>query len=712
MKADISSRLLPRPAAARPDADEIDLGQLFRTIWRGKFWILLTALIGLLLGGYYAFVVATPLYTATAAVALESRQEQVVDIESVMSGLSADQATINTEVEVFRSRELMGKLVRRLDLVRDPEFNTRLRPEPEYSLGKGIAWLRERIQGPQPARPELSDEAVFDKVIDRLLQAVAVSNVRQSYVFRITAVTEDPQKSARIANTLAELYIRDQLDVKFAATEKATEWLSERVSQLQVELEAAEAAAKEFNAGTDLVSAEALAGLNRQIKELRDRLSETRAAEAQARARIETLEAAAESGDFQEMARLANDRPLDRILRLTEADPASRTAFRDRFSQVLDRTRLEAERIAAQITALQNTIAQQETQIARQSADLVKLQQLQREAEASRLIYEYFLGRLKETSVQQGIQQADARLLSRAVVPLEPSEPRKPLIVAMALALVLGAMGGTGLVLLREFSQNTFRLPEDLENRTGYTVIGQVPAIPVRRRKNVLKYLTEKPASAAAEAIRNLRTSLLLSDIDRQPQIIMSTSSVPGEGKTTQSLALTQNLSGLGKKVLLIEGDVRRRTFAEYFDLNGHPGLLSLLSGEATLEEAAFRQPQLQADLLVGEKSSINAADIFSSVRFADLLKDLRKRYDYIIIDTPPVLAVPDARVIGQMVDAIMYTVKWDSTTHRQVQEGLKSFEGVNLRVTGLVLSQISPKGMKRYGYGDSYGSYGEYYER
>ncbi|OWU74233.1 chain-length determining protein [Loktanella sp. 22II-4b] len=695
---------------AREENGEINLGQIFRTLWRGKFWIILASLVTLLIGGYYAFVMAVPTYTATATVALESRQEQVVDIESVMTGLSGDQITINTEVEVIRSRELIGRLADRLNLAEDPEFNFWIRPKPAISLGVVIGLVRELILGPAPELPPPSAQTVRDSVINMVLGRIFVSNVRQSYVFEITAVTEDPEKSALIANTLAELYIRDQLDVKFAATEKATEFLTERVSQLQVELEAAESAAKAFNAGTDLVSPEALIGLNRQIKELRDRLGEARTAQAQAEARVTALEEAAAAADTERMAALANDRTLDRIATLMRNNPATgRASFDDRYEQIVARARLEADRNAAQIRALESTIAQQEAQIERQSGDLVRLQQLEREAEASRLIYEYFLNRLKETSVQQGIQQADSRLLSRAVVPLSPAAPRKSMI--LALSLVLGAFLGATLILAREFAQNTFRVAEEMEMRTGYPVIGQIPAIPARRRKNVLKYLTEKPTSAAAEAIRNLRTSLLLSDIDSPPQIIMSTSSIPGEGKTTQSLALSQNLSGLGKKVLLIEGDIRRRVFAEYFDIEGRQGLLAVLSGEVALEDVVFHEERMKADILVGEKSAINAADVFSSERFTRFLAELRQKYDYIIIDTPPVLAVPDARVIGQSVDAIIYTVKWDSTSHRQVLDGLKSFENVNLRVSGLVLSQINHRGMKSYGYGDGYGSYSGYYD-
>ncbi len=686
--------------------DEIDLGALFATLWRGKLWIVLCALTALVIGGYYAFGIATPVYTTTASVALESRQEQIVDIDSVMSGLSGDQVTINTEVEVLRSRRLIGKVVDDLGLVQDPEFNSTLRDMPIFTLGTLAKFIRRNIFGQTQSTTALSAQTIRDHVINAVLAKTTVSNVRQSYVFNISLVTEDPVKSARIANRLAELYVEDQIVLKFEKTAEATAWLTERVAELQIELETSESQLKEFSSNTDLTSPEGLIALNRQLKDLRDLQAETQAAAELSDARVAALNAALASGDPAQMSAAARSPQWDALV---ANDASNEGALEKLYGEIVARAALESSRLEAQRVAIGTSVAELENSIATQSNELVALQQLQRETEANRLIYEFFLTRLKETSVQQGLQQAESRILSYAVVPDAPSAPRKSII--LALSLVLGTMVGAGLVLLRELAQNTFRTAEDLEARTGLSVIGQIPLVPARSRRQVLQYLQDKPNSAFAEAVRHMRTSLLLANLDKAPQVIMSTSSIPGEGKTTQSIALAMNLAGLGKKVLLLEGDIRRRVMNTYFDIPEKRGFLSVMLGDVALDDAITRLPDLNIDVLLGSKSHTNAADVLASERFGAFLSALRAKYDHIIVDTPPVLAVADARIIGRWVDTTIYSVRWDAISHRQVLEGLRSLTQVDVKLAGVVLSQISPRGMKRYGYGASYANYHAYYD-
>ncbi len=689
------------------DEDTIDIGALIGTLWRGKWLIALVSACSLSLAIYYAYFVAVPTYTSTAVVILQTKQDNIVDLPSVAAGLSGGAVEVNTEVEVLQSRGLIKKVVERLNLVEDPEFNGRLR-EPSF-VGSSISSIRALLSSSDPAAaPEVDQEFVKNRTLENVTAAlrgrISVSNVRQSLVFNITVETQSPVKSAKIADTLAETYILNQIEVKFATTEQATEWLSNRVSELQVQLETAEKKVSDFTAQTQLVSIEGLQALERQIKDLRDRISNAELSQATLQTNLDELNGAQTP---EEKLEVANDAALTRIANGGLSSAANKTAFDMRFQTIINRAQIDSTRITQQLSALRQSETELTAQLEGQGQDLIALQQLTRESEATRLLYEYFLTRLKETSAQEGIQKADSRILSNAVVPGGPSAPRKSRI--MFLAMILGAMIGSGIVLLREFRTSTFRTAADLERHAGYTVLGQIPLIPALKRMDTLKYLSDKPTSAAAEAIRNLRTSLMLSNLDKKPQVIVSTSSIPGEGKTTVSLALAKFLSGMGKSVLLLEGDIRRRTLNEYFPTLPHTGIASVLNREVDFADAIHRPKGFEADVLAGEKTNVNAADIFSSETFKTFIAEMRKQYDFIIIDTPPVLVVPDARIIAQSADAILFSVKWDSTSKALLDESLRLFHNSNQRITGLILGQIDEKGMKKYGYGGAGGAYAAY---
>ncbi len=694
------------PVQGEPD-DQIDLMQLFATLWRGKWLILFCTIIASVLGLYYTVVVAEPRYAATTRLALQADNQQVVDIQSVVSGVSTDDQAINTELQIIKSRTLILDLIRDMDLTKDPEFNARLQDPPLISIRMILDWIGSYLNLPRPAPEAPTDQEIEIEVAKAVNSALSTLAQPDTFLIDIRFRTGDPDKSAEMANRLAKIYLDDQIRVKFDETEFAVDWLSERVKQLELELNDKEEAIKDLRAETELVSLEALEALNVRAKDIRERLDNASQIAINIAANSERIATLSVEGDFAAIAQEYGQPVLTRLAtKALEQGGSAEVAF---FAEL---ERLQAEdannlvRIVSQRDALRTSLELIQQEIKDQNADLVRLNQMVREAEAVRVLYETFLTRLKETTVQIGLQRSDSRILSEAV-PGEKVAPRSSLILAMA--IVFGGLIGVGIVLLRAMTQQGFRSADDLEQATGYTVMGQIPIMLFRRRMGLLDHLRNKPTSAASEAIRNLRTSILLSNIDTPPKVIMSTSSIPGEGKTTHSIALAHNLSGLGKKVLLIEGDIRRRTFDMYF--NGKPkgNLVSVVSEGMEISEALLSDEELGIDILMGGKSAINAADFFSSDKFKVFVERVREAYDFIIIDTPPVLVVPDARVIGHHADAIVYSVKWDFTSQYQVIDGLRQLSSVGLKVSGLVLSQISPRGMKRYGYGGRYGAYAGY---
>ncbi len=685
---------------------EIDFFTMVNVLWRGKLRLLIYMIIVGLLGGYYAVSVATPIYPAGAVVALATKQQQVLDIESVLSGGQGGSEAVNTEVEVIRSRNLITALVEDLNLVDDEEFNESLKESSGFNPVGAIKSVLGLGGDPK------TEAAIFNDVVDTVISVISVSNIRQSLVFTINVRTEDPDKSALIANTLADLYIQSSLNEKFIATEQASKWLSEKVAELKLELEASETKMKAFSDGTQLISAEALAGLSIQLKEMRERISDFDTKRVELEVKRNSINAAAQAKDYEQVVKLANNTRLATAFTELKAGNVEQATFDLQVSGIVSQIDFDISRLNTQRDSIAKAEVDFQAEINEQSADLIELQQLQREAQANGLLYESFLSRLKETAVQQGLQQADSRLLSSAV-PQEASSPKTLLIIL--LSSIIGLIIGSGILIVKEMRNNTFRTADDLESYTEYNVLGSIPKVVEAARDRILEYTQAKPTSVFAEAVRNLRTSILLSDVDNPPQVIMSTSSVPNEGKTTMALTLAQNISALNKKVLIIEGDVRKRVFKEYFKLDNPTGFVSVMADETAIDDAVYKSSELGADILIGEKPVVNAADLFSSVKFADLLEDLRKKYDYIIIDTAPVLSVPDARIIARHADVVIYSVRWNSTTKTQVKQGLSMFENLGLQIGGLVFNQIDGNEMKSYGYANQYGyAYGKddgYYE-
>lgn len=711
------------PPSIRTDSrNDVTLIGFLTVLWHGKWTIFALTLAAAFLGWFYAARMA-PIYTATAVVALEPNQQQIVDFQAVVPGLSGNEATVNTEIGVMRSRRLVGKLVDQLDMTGDPEFNAALRPKDESALSALIdpvvATISGTVQGLMQdfglveieertdTEPLLTER---DQTITAVGRVLSVSNEPDSYLFTITAETEFPRKSAAVANKLAELYVLDQIEVKAEATERATTWLSERVSTLQAELEQASAELNAFRSETQVVSPEQLAVLDVELRRMRERARGLEAKLAEEQARVAALEQASEAGDIEAMITAAGDPEFVRLGRMVASGELPRATFDARFQRELVVARQNRDRTEAQLASVQAAVAERSVQFDQQSADMIRLREFERNAEATRLLYEYFLQRMKETAVQEGIQESDSRILSYAVPSPEPVLPRTGLMITVS--AVLGLLIGSALVMLRESRHQGVRAASELEAATNHRVLAQIPLAPFGRQSNLFRYIAEEPSSAVAESVRALRTSLLISNIDAPPQVIMLTSAVPGDGKSSLSLALAQIMTGLEKRTLIIDCDIRRHGLTDQLGEHASPGIVSVLTGKADVQEAIFTT-DTGFDVLLGSDlraTSANAADLFSSERFKSLLARMRQQYDNIIIDTPPVLAVPDSQIIGKSVDAIVFAVRWNATPIAQVLASVGTLESNGLGVTGFALTRVDPAKIRRYDYGSYGNAYGEYY--
>lgn len=635
--------------------DEIDLGDLFKLFWRRKLLLFIALLLSTALGVFY--VQSLPnLYEAEAKLILESEEENASGLDALSQGLSDDDAELNSQIEVIKSRKLIGSVVTELELATDPEFVAHLR-EPSI-ISKSIRWVREKLGMSTNAEPPNP----YDSAIDQLTKNLSATIVPKTHVFKIRLETQNSDKSVAIVNALSAAFVGDQIEAKKASTEKAVIWLNQKVTVLGENLTAAEAKEADFRSQTERsVTEQDLMQSNQNLKVARGRY----------------------------------DSFVSSLERLT----GSRVPASDR-----DITRMNS--ILRDISELEGIVKAQ-------NDDLLQILQLQRESEAARNIYTQFANRLNEIEVQEGLHESDVRVLSAAVERPIATKPRKALTVLVF--GILGLLACATYILARKFMDRSFNDPVELQAALGIPVIGAIPTAPVSNRRKLLNYVLKRPSSGIMESIRDLRTSLISSKSGggnpshRMGTALLFTSSIPAEGKTTSSILLSLNAAALDKKVLLIECDLRRSTFRTYFGPQTKMGLLNCIQQDAGWESAIWSEPRTNADIIFGGASAgKNAGDIFASEDFANFIDRMRERYDLIVLDSPPVLPVPDARLIANHCDQIVYVVRSSSTPSSTVAAGLRLFDNMNLQVDGLVLTQLKKNaGYGSYGYG--YGS--EYYK-
>lgn len=740
----------PSPRSPMNTEAEFDLRELVRKLWRRKSILIAVTVLGTLTA--QLALLQMPLqYTAGSSVIVDPRENTVVDVEAVLSGLPADQETIESEIEVLMSRGLAERVVRKLALFEDPVFNERLQPLTGWARWKGYLSIDRVLPdsflemiGVSTEEIPLTEEEQLEKervsTIDTLLQKLSVGRVGRSRVIAISVTLPDAARAAAVANTVADLYIVEQLEAKFDATRRATEWLNERLTGLRSEVQKSEQAVESYRRQSGLVEGKGVTLASQQASELNSQLILARGKRAEADARLRQVQGLVSSSSSVESVAEVLASPLIQQLRSQEAEIQRRAA---ELSQEYGRKhprminiRAEIEDIRAKIagevnkivqglrnevavarareTALAGSMRSLEVRVASLNEREVQLRALEREAKANRTLYETFLSRFKETTEQQEFQKPDARVISRADRPSRASAPKKLLITFVA--LLLSAAAGVTIVFVLESLDQGFRSMEEIEAQTGVPGLGLIPALTglASLRKEPQDIILERPNSAFAESVRALHAGILLSNVDRPPKSVLMTSSLPSEGKTSLSISLARLVARSGtKRVLLVDCDLRRPLVHDHLGMDIAPGIVQLLAEDARLEDVLRRDEASGAYVLTAGGYSANPSDIITSDHFARLLTNLKEAFDLVVIDSSPVLAVSDSRILSRMVDKTVFVVRWADTRREVVRLGLKQVVEAGADIAGVVLSIVNVKKHARYGYGDSgyyHGRYRKYY--
>src|SRR6201996_3608195 len=728
--------VLTGPSAPKPPEDMIDLHHLWGMIRRRANVILGATILGTVLAAIFIFQL-TPRYTAEATVMLETRKNQMVDFTSLMAGLSGDQSVVRSEMEILKSRALADKVAEKLDIDNWPEFNPALRRPGFFdALLSPFGWVTNAIRSltTSSSAAALDNEARNrDRKaaeVSLLMNRMEITNDGRSYLIKIHAQSTNRNAAALIANTYVDFYLLDQIEAKFDAVKRATGWLNDQLDTLRGKVRDSEHAVEVYKDQNNLTQTTKGTTLSeQQLSELNSQLILATADRAQKESSLAQIR----TGTYDSAAVMNS--PLVEKLRTDEADLMHKKAeLSNRYqpshptmvnlqSQIDEIKHKIDEESSKTVRSLQGDVAAaraKESSLKEQLANLqkstnqegkldVQLRELQREADANKLLYENFLTKFKQTSSEEDIQQADARLVSSALPPRIPSFPKKAVLIGFSLLASL--LVGAGAAFILERLDNGFRNAEQVEKLLGVSTLGLVPGIV--RQELPQDVVVKRPTSQYSEAIRSIRTALRYSDVDNPPKVVLITSSLSGEGKTVFAPSLARSVARSGGKALLVDCDLRRPSVSKLLNVEGEPGVLDIFAEHPNPDALIRVDDESGMHYIPSKGGTANPQDLLSSQQMRGFLGRMRTRYDLVVLDAPPVLAVSDPIILSHFVDTTIYLVRWEATPRPIVTGDVKMLRANGGDIAGVVLSRVNTRKHATYGYGDSgyyYGRYSNYY--
>ena len=709
----------------------LDLPALW-AVFRRRFRLFLAAALATLALVVIVTFQMTPLYDAEARVIINSRETQALDYSSIIAGVSPDAAAVDTEVEVILSRRAASAVADELSLYDDPEFGV----DPEAQPGFFSRFLPTQVAG--DASEERLDR---ERTVERLLGAVSAERAGITYAISITATSQDPVKAAAIANAFAEQYLDDQLDQKFDTYARVNTYLSDAVAKGREEWRAAEDAVEAYRNETGLLSTEGTLLSEQQVGQLQAQLIVQEADLADKRSTLVTVNRRLALGAGVDAVSSVLASPLVTQLRAKQADVTRRLAeLETRYGPLhpqVDKAKSEATDVERQIDAeiarivsglesevqvaqnrvstLQARIGGLETDLGSDNAALVRLRELEREAEVAEANWQALRTRSRETAQLTDLAEADARISDPAAIPTGPAFPNKTL--NLALGMILGAAVGGAMVTLAEIFDNGLRTGEDVERHTGSKLVSMVPELSLSKlgSQTPQDYLVEKPLSAFAESYRTVRSALALQAEDT-PRVVAVTSAVSGEGKTVSALCLARIAALSGDRAIIVDCDLRRRVLSREVTLDEDGdgrGLAEVLAGAVPLRTAIRKDAKTELDILPVSEDRSGTGDLFGSARFKSLLEKLREGYDLVVLDTAPLTAVADTRLAVRAADAAVLFVRWKETPVPLVKSAAKVLAETGTPLTGAVLTRVDLRAQSGYTYEGSdryYTTHGKYY--
>ncbi|WP_343898117.1 GumC family protein [Craurococcus roseus] len=674
-----------------------------------------------------------PSFRASSTILLEARRVTPVKQEDTAANPPLSAEAVADELQVLQSRDLLEQLVQRLDLLQEPEFNRTLRPSRLIALANWGAefadsWAPAAVAGAlrdlallltERRDAEFSGTAL-DITVESLQRALQIRPIARSRAIQIGATAPTAEMAAAIANALADLYISSRTAQREAELRDVSNWVHSQLGQLRAQADASARAVVDFRVSHGLVRGIGRDDRNadlvlQDISDVASQLTAVRARQAEQKARLRQAEANMAAGNFDAFADVLNSRTIQ-TLRGQEAQVAGRSSelaarfgpghpsFAAAAAELTDirrRLSLEAGRILqgfrsdVRITeeneaALAQQLERLRAEVGRMNILEVRMQELQREADADRMLTESFLARARQISAEVGFREASARLVSRASLPRRPYSPNLLLLLPLSF---IGSLGAAGLVaLLRESASKGLRSFDELERRLGLVPLGMLP---LRRRSSGSAgdvFFNEAVAGFCAHLVRRPGGT--------RPQSVLITSTLPGEGKSTTARCLAAEAGARGMRVVLVEADLRRPMVGR--DGIVPRGLSDVLRGHAALDEVLRHVPERGHWVLPSGARPSNPTQLLTSEEMDRVLRRLEQTYDLVLVDSAPILVGGDVAALTRSVAETILLVRWGRTGWRAVAAALRRVAVAGGAVTGVVMTMVDTRKNAQYHHGEA----------
>jgi exopolysaccharide transport family protein len=707
-------------------ASSIDLFAILTAVLRR--WKLIAAItLSALIATYGMLKLVPSVYKSTVEILIYDPQRHIdVAVQKPISpfvdalGIEA----MSTEINIIKSKSVALRVAKELGLDRDPEFQppqNRLAALAEWlgfpGLGRADNDSAQTTSGTEEERAERLDEAA-----DALRARLQVWP--ESYIIFVSTTSQHPIKAQHLAATIANDYLASQREARQEALQRVATWLKGRVDDLQarvLETEASIAKLKAENGirdtGPNDVSERQIGELNTQLMTARAEVEEKRARLDQARHVIDT------NGDIQSIPELTASTVLTELrqkqteLNWRVADLQAKVgehhvqviAIRAELAGINREISAEAEHILGNMKNAYDIAVRREqsleTNLQRLTGALgnsetyVKLQQLRRVADADRNLYDSYLSQYNEMAQRRTLQDASARIVSPANLPRAPNSSRRKLLYGVG--AMLGLAGGFLLAFLLEYFRPGVKTGAEIEQFFGRPVVGIIPLVQHQKFRDapfnrLLNRIVDEPISHFSESVHAMRINLELSSAN--PKVILITSALPGEGKSTAAMLLAASSASSGKRTVLLDCDLRQQSTSETFRRRQEQGLSELLRGTAELMDVVTKDLATRAYVIPAGSMVPNAADLLMSQRMQDLIAELRGEFDYIVMDTSPLLPVVDALALATVADKVLVIVQWGQTPRTSISEAFKVLRPEVHRVAGIVLNKVDLNQVRGYG--------------